>query len=205
MIVKDAKAYAVYGRRGSGKSYLVKKMLRDYSRIIVFDPMAEYGARRGWKTVHSPDELHTSIIKGWKKGFKISFVAEQNYQKELHILSSYLWEAQKSARNKILLVVEEMNMGYPPQIKADYYGFPKLIMQGRHRGVEIIGVTQRPAAVNVNFRSNCASEHFFPLSDEVDIGLVRQKVGREKLKEYRSMKPYFHMKTQNGSVEFRKA
>lgn len=205
MVIKDAEAFAIYGRRKSGKSHLTKKLIKNHKRILVFDPMNEYGKLRGWKSVFSVDEMHEVACAKWNTGFKIAFNVDKNYQEELHRMSAVIWTMQKAATRKILIVVEEMNLGYPPNVKDAYFGFPKLVMQGRHRGVEIIGITQRPNAVNRNFRSNCAASYFFPLEDEEDIKIIQRKVGKENLSKYRNMRKHFHMKTENGSVEFRKA
>jgi len=206
MSLLDGKIYMVYGRRGSGKSYMVKKMMRGYPRIIAFDPVAEYGKLRGWKTAHSLEELHKLIIANWKKGFKISFPVAIHHQQALHDLSVYVWELQEGARQKIMIVAEELDKGFPSkQMKDSLYGFGQLIMQGRHRGVEIIGVTQRPKKVNADIRSNLEAAYFFRVRDEVDIKFIRDIVGRELIEKYQSMKPYYHMKVTDNEVTFEKA
>ena len=45
-------------------------------------------------------------------------------------------------------------------------GFKRLVLQGRHRGVEVIGVTQHPALVPTWFRINCAERYLFALGVE---------------------------------------
>ncbi len=47
----------VTGARGSGKSSWLKQYARGFGRVLVWDPMHEYGAALGVAPVTSPTEL----------------------------------------------------------------------------------------------------------------------------------------------------
>ena len=181
-MAKDAKITAVYGRRGSGKSTLVQSLLKGRKRVVVFDPMAEFASQRGFVRVSCFRDLVAALRKGWGRGFKIAFVPDDDFKKVLHGISHVLWGAQApydAGRDdrKVTLVVEEMNLCYPPKdLPAGQEGFVRAILQGRHRGIEIIGVTQRPALVHPNFRSNAHDTYVFALEDHQDVQAIRRRV-----------------------------
>ena len=203
---KDAKCTAVYGRRGSGKTTRVKALLRGASRVVVFDPMAEYAAA-GYRRADSIKEVLAGLKAGWKKGFKIAYVPTTENMKALHALASLLWEAQihyesGRERRKITLVVEEMNLGFPnSKLPSGCFGMTRAILQGRHRGLEIIGVTQRPALVSPDFRGNVAETYVLPLSTGHDYRAVAEIYGRETEKTLRSLQPHEYIHFFSGGSE----
>ena len=64
----------VYGRSGSGKSHLVKTMLKREPRVVVFDPLDEYRAA-GFARTERRTGLVTAIKRRWKAGrWRIAYV-----------------------------------------------------------------------------------------------------------------------------------
>ena len=180
---KDATITAVYGRRGTGKSTLVKSILRDRSRVVVFDPTGEYARLRGYAAAATIAAVRDHMKQGWKRGFRIAYVPRWDHIGELHDLTEFVWAAQAPYddgrdHRQVTLVVEEANLAMPAsQLPRDKGGIVRAILQGRHRGIEIIGVTQRPALVHPNFRGNAAETWLFALEDYNDIGTVRRWLG----------------------------
>lgn len=116
----------------------------------------------------------------WSRGFHIAYVPRSDYVGELHRLSVFLFAAMKgygpSAPRKLTLMVEEANLSIPvTKLPADRQGIMSLTLQGRHRGIELIAVTQRPALVSKDFRGMCAETYVFPLGNEDD----RRAFGRQ--------------------------
>jgi hypothetical protein len=204
--MKDAKCTAVYGRRGSGKSTLVKGLIRHCRRLVVFDPMGEYARLPGFRGAATVREIQAGLARAWDRGFRLALVPERNHEMALHALSDLLWKVQvqyDAGRDdrKITLVVEEMNLGFPNRpTRPGRDAFQRLILQGRHRGIEIIGVTQRPALVSPNFRSNTAESYFFALEDEADINIVMRKIGRARAAEYRALPNHTYLHVAGGQV-----
>lgn len=201
---KDAKAVAVYGRRGAGKSTCVKRLIRDCRRLVVWDPMGEYGRERGIAATSSVAATLRQMQAGWARGFRVAYVPSGDFVASLHRLSVALWGAQApydAGRDprKIMLVVEEMNLGFPHSLPAGKDGFLRLILQGRHRGIEIIGVTQRPALVSPNFRSNTAETYCFALADHVDLETLKKQVGKRAL-ELQRLENHRYLHIAGGQV-----
>ncbi|MET4701980.1 DNA helicase HerA-like ATPase [Constrictibacter sp. MBR-5] len=207
MIGKDARCIAVFGRRGAGKSTLVKSLVAGAGRLVVFDPMGEYARMPGYRRAASVGEVRKILRASWGRGFRVAFVPEREHVKALHSLSALLWGAQIAYDDgrdtrKLLLVVEEANLGFPNRpMRPGEDAFLRLILQGRHRGIEIIAVTQRPALVSPNFRSNAAETYCFALSDEIDLSTMRRMVGKAREAELRAMPVHHYFRVSNGTVE----
>jgi len=171
-VIKDARCAFVTGRRGSGKTTLVQQMVERSRRVVVFDPLGQYGREFHWPMATNIRELHDFVARFWRDPFRIAYTAPGDFVTELHRLALYLWEAMRPYdtgrdRHMLVLVVEEMNLSVPVhKLPATRRGFERLVLQGRHRGIEIIGVSQRPALVSADFRSSVAETYVLPLGIE---------------------------------------
>lgn len=207
-VAKDAELWAVFGRRGSGKSTIVQGIARDPNRkkVVAFDPMREYTGR-GWVHVSSLSQLVLAMKSRWRKGFRISYVPTAGDEAgDLHKLSSLLWTAQTpyergSDPRKLTLIVEEANLGMPNHaLPAGMNGMARLINQGRHRGLEAVAVSQRPALVSKTYRANCTKTFVFPLADETDRAEIGKVVGRSRMDELRQMQKFHFWQLEDGQV-----
>lgn len=183
-IKKDAKIIGIWGGRGSGKSTRAKFLAKHYQRLIVIDPAGDYWGKDYIRCKNLNDVLK-AIKLNWARDFKIYFDISHadDYESELLALSRALFIVQKPYfagrdRRKMCLICDEMSLTAPNQKKAKgSRDFLKLVNLGRHYGLEIIGISQRPAQVDTDFRSNCAENYFFRLADHNDISAVKSTLG----------------------------
>jgi len=133
--------------------------------------------------------------------WRLALTVAGDFELELHKLSVYLWHAQAPYesgrdRKKLTLIVEEMDLSVPNHATPKGMGgFKRLVLQGRHRGVEIIGVTQHPALVPIWFRINCAERYLFALGVE-DHGVM----GARYRAELASLTPHRFVRFAGGTV-----
>lgn len=200
--MSDARCIFVAGRRGSGKTTFTRHAVEGAPRVVAFDPIGQYGREFGWPMAASLAELHELLGRCWRSPpWHVALTVAGDYPAELHRLAIYLWHAQQPYerhrdRKKLVLVVEEMNLSVPVHaLPSDQRGFMRLVLQGRHRGIEIIGVTQRPALVSADFRSSAAETVLFPLGIE-DHG----HLGARYRAELSSLTPHHYLRVADGSV-----
>lgn len=208
-IVKDAKLMAIFGMRGMGKSAITKKLLRDHKRVVVFDPQEEYGSLPGFRRVDSYAALDAAIRAGWVRGYRIAYCPGYKFHpQKLSDICEMLYQFQAgygvTHGNKICLIVEEMNTSYPHhQLPGHCQGMNAVILQGRHRGLEAIGIAQRPALIHRNYRSNAEEGYCFMLGEPKDFQAVGEKFPEKHHREIVArLAKYDYIRWSNGVVSF---
>ncbi|PLW75405.1 helicase HerA domain-containing protein [Cohaesibacter celericrescens] len=212
MSAKNRKITCIFGRQGSGKSTITKAMLKAKTRkrVIVFDTQREYEGR-GWKRVHSLADLLKVIKPIWKKGFRISYVPPaDNLPKELSDLCHLIEMlqapyAEGKHNDELTLVIEEANQSYPvTALPAGVNGMQRAVLQGRHWGVELIAVSQRPALVNMSLRSGANSTYVFALASSNDVrGVMELIVGKSRAVQDHliGLEPFCFWRIENGRYQ----
>lgn len=183
-MLKDAKRVGVYGGSGSGKSTFVKNYIKGNNRIVIFDPQREYDVKQRFDNLV---DVKNHLAANWNIGFRIAITpAPHMADKEpelLHKLAVLLRHCQQPYADeqdsrKITLLVEEIQLSYPSaKLPAKLNGFSYLCTTGRHYGIEIIAVTQRPAQVSTTFRGNTTQNYYFRLLNSTDIKAVGEVMG----------------------------
>lgn len=199
----DAPLVQVFGRRGAGKSTRVKELIRDTRRLVVFDPMGEYARARGFTRCDSVRQVRDQLARRWRRGFRLALVPARSFERCLDSLAALIWLAQAPYEDgrapQVTMVVEEMNLGYPNRSNRPEH-FTRLVLQGRHRGVGMVGVSQRPALVHPDYRGNAIETYLFALADHRDIDAVRGLVGRAREAELRALQVHEYLYVCGGQV-----
>ena len=207
MIVKDRYIRFVVGRQGSGKTTMVQSMVEASDRLVVFDPRDEYAESMGLFRVSTYGHIDAAMRAGWGDGFRVAFVPSSGIElTQLHNLCRMLWQAQANYEagldgRKLTLVVEEMDLSYPARpLPADSQGMTRLCNQGRHVGINLIGVTQRPTLVSLTFRGNANETWVFPLGWADDQAAILSMIGREHKEKLRDLKNHSFIRYSDGQV-----
>lgn len=177
----DPRRIAIFGASGTGKSTRVRQLIAERERVIVYDVLHEYKGH----IVTSLVDVMEAVKAAWGKPFKIVYrpAIGTDREKELHNLSMALFRVQEPYKagqwkHPVTLVVEEMSTCYNvSQRPPERDGFGELCSMGRHYGIGVIGVSQRPAQVGTNFRGNVSETYGFRLAENTDIQYFRQKFG----------------------------
>ena len=207
---RSGKRAGIYGRSGSGKSHFAKVVIRNVSRIVAFDPEGEYVTEKGFHAVSTLAGL-LDVLKDCQGGnFRIAYVPQAlREERELHEVSKLLEWLQApflagESDRKVTLLVDEMNLSFPVNPKPEFDGFARLCSRGRKRGINIIGVTQRPAEVSTRFRGNVDQLHVFRLAAPQDFDAIRGAIGAEGEGLVRDLGEYEHVFFNNGDVTVEK-
>lgn len=160
----------IFGRRGSGKSTLAKKMIEEKPRVLVYDTLGEYKTDKVFTT---PIELYLFLRDKKKAGepFRIGYRPED-------AVREFPWVCRIVENiGELTFVAEEVDFFISPS-RLDP-GFERLIRYGRHRGVELIAISRRPAEVNRNLTAQSSRLFIFKMHEPRDIAYFRSIIGPE--------------------------
>lgn len=159
MSASNAGRVAVVGASGSGKSSYVKRLIKKAPRVVIFDPMDEYGAE-GAKRCTSIAQVQAAMRDSFNK-FRLAYVPPSgNEAQALNRLSHLCLKAQEPFKgqkkgNQLTMVIEEMNTCFPVHGgEAKAPAFAEICSRGRHSYIHVLGVSQRFAEVSTRFRGN---------------------------------------------------
>lgn len=192
---------AIFGRRGSGKTHLARRLVAQLPRLVVFDPIGEWAPDA--RPVEGVEGVLAAMRRSWRS-FRVSLPVARLWPRELHRLARLLWDAQAPVGSPPLwLVVDELSLSYPVRpLPAALWGMPRLVLQGRHRRIGILGIAQRPALVSADFRGQVHRLVSFALPSSIDRGVVAQQLGSQWAAPLAQLRPFqFLEQDQDGAVK----
>lgn len=155
----------IYGSTGSGKSTLAKALLKGRPKVVVFDPMGEYRGR-GWTVCRDIAGARRAMVAQWSKSaIRVSLSCPEGDEKTAAALANLCWQAQANFPRDprpLTLVLEEANLAYPNRQNLPP-GLKRATLQGRHRGINLLVITQRPALVSTDLRGQATQINVFQL------------------------------------------
>ena len=196
----------VYGETGSGKSTAAKALLRARRHVVAIDPMGEYGGK-GWSVCTTRGGVARAIAEriGQGRSLKVAYQCGGAYATEAAWVAAGVWNLQRNWRHGgpiITLVMEEANAYYPaiglqrPEARI----FDEIVLRGRHRGIEILAVTQRPAGVSTQLRGNAGEIWAFHMPMARDRKAAEEKAAGVA-ERIRQLPDYHCLRIRRRSVE----
>ena len=161
----------VIGRKGSGKSTYVHKLLRYCPRLVVFDVMGEH-APSGENCFQKLAEL-ARFLK-WSREqstFAGFYVPADNLEEEIEEVSRLVY-----ARGHLCFACEEV----PLYTQAGYMAplFGKLVRTGRHQKIDICWTAQRAAEVPKTLTALTDVWILFSQTEPRDLTALADRCGR---------------------------
>jgi DNA helicase HerA-like ATPase len=159
----------VVGRKGSGKSTLVRAIMEGYPRVFVIDTMEEYGAEDGFTVAADFSESLAAVNQAAETPgkFRISLRADIDDGDDLVSLVYTV--------PNCLLVVEETAFYCSPAYLPP--ALSRMVRTGRHREIDQIYVTQRPAAVSRDLTAAADIVVSFQAHEPRDLAYFRALAG----------------------------
>lgn len=136
----DTRVRLFVGMPGSGKTFLFSEQLKDMDRLIVFDPAADYKLA----SIKAYPRISDIVPELRKDAFRIRL--ESDSREMLEAVSEICWNV-----GNVTLAVDELSLFCGPNSIG--YHFGKALRLGRHRRVNVLGTTQRPADIHTIFKS----------------------------------------------------
>lgn len=215
---RDGILQAVFGMKGSGKSYFVQRCIKSVPRLIVFDPKRSY-RKAGVADVVISDggevgrkKLLAYLAPRHATRFRVIYEpAPLQEVEELHEVSRLIELLQEPYLNeesdlKTMLVVEEAHTASPNPPNPKFNGFARLVTMGRESGIDIIPVTQRPQAISMFIRDNADRVACFQVSGEpaVEAAARTMAAAENPTEAIRSLAKYEFVFFENSAWEKRR-
>ena len=185
----EKKITLIFGKRGSGKSYLTIQLIEKEYRIVVFDTMSEY--ERG---VVFGTEEYNQCLEFWRKVYCHNFRMIYRPIKpaeEIEQIGELVY-----ALGNCCFVVEEIDCYCSPYQISD--NFAAIIQRGRHKNIKLIGITQRPFGIHRLLTSQAKEIYVFNTNEPRDREYLRILLGQEIDSKLDALKQYEYVHWQDG-------
>ena len=155
----------IYGGTGSGKSTLAKMIIKRLPKVVVMDPMNEYKGP-GWRSAHDVASLSRAMAAQWAKGpVRVSLNCPGGNEETAGDVAELIWKAQATFPRdprELTFVIDEANMFYPNKQNLPA-ALNRVTLQGRHRGINLLVITQRPSRISTDLRGQATQVNAFQL------------------------------------------
>lgn len=163
----DNTIISVFGRKGSGKTELVKRSVQEHARVVVLDTLGEY-----------PFE----VVTGFDACLAALEAAEERPRFRLSLRCADLQDMLELAGvvyelTNICLVVEETSFYCSSSALPDELS--QLVRYGRHRQIDQFYVSRRPAEIARDLTAQSDLIVSFTQSEPRDLDYLARVAGRD--------------------------
>ena len=188
MVLIEKKIILIFGKRGSGKSYLANKLIETESRLIVFDTLSEY---TGGVVFEDREKFFEFWRSHYRRPFRLIYQPLQP-DREIEEIAGLVY-----ALGDITFVVEEIDC-YCTSFQISE-SFAHVIQRGRHRNITLIGITQRPYGIHRLLTSQAKEIYIFNTNEPRDRDYLKTLLGQEVEAKLDTLKQYEYIYWQDGA------
>lgn len=207
--VQQAQRLGIFGSSGCGKTTKARELTKNLNRVIFIDPLCEWIKEKDIKRIYTLEQLKREVKKSFLTGFRFAFTPTFGKEvQETNDLCYFLAGIQSGYINghhaaQITLVVDELDIAFPSGIclKNPQNGFAYLCRRGRHYGINLVGISQRTAQVDVCFRANCSALYLFRHSDPIDTDKAIKLLGSDWKNKFLKLSNYEYI-YKSGDLTF---
>jgi SpoVK/Ycf46/Vps4 family AAA+-type ATPase len=180
----------ITGGKGSGKTTLADKIAKHLyytkQRVIVVAPMGGFDLP-GVPIVRNVQQLGSPEIKDR------SFIVLPESDRLAEMAFLYAWTA-----GNCWLFVDEIDL-YMNHMNADE-NLRKIIRYGRHRGVNLVAIAQRPANVHRDLTAQSDYIVIFSTVENRDVEYLAKRIGQENAEKIRRLPLYKPLVYTRGTI-----
>lgn len=165
---------AIYAGRGGGKTTLARKLVAKarLPQVVYIDPVA----RDGLATA-------SEVLAQINTGARIAVLRSGNREECLRCV--YAVALASTRARPLYLVCDEA----PLYLDKATDALLKIMYQGRHRGLGMLILSQRPTAVAAAIRSQAARTHWGRMTDHNDLQIAAQAIGPQRARTLSTAQP----------------
>lgn len=190
--MSEKKVILIMGQRGSGKSYLAKHLIKDCRRLLIYDTLGEYNIGI---IIENLKEFKDFFLKVYNKNFRITY-QPINPVNDFDIICDIVFET-----GDMTFLVEELDTFCSSQEISD--NFANIIQRGRHKDINLIGITQRPYGIPRLITSQAKTIYSFIHREPRDLEYLKAFIG-EEAEKIKDLKQYEFLKWDNGKISIEK-
>lgn len=187
MNYKATDCFSIFGTRGTGKSYLARKINGLYPRSVVIDPTKDW---TDGEIVRSFTEFSNKLkekLNNNKKEFRIIFQFNPDEPNKEELLNHVLRLCFHF--KNIQVVIDEVQLFTSANYLPDY--LKNLLFMGRHNGISVMCITQRPSQLNKSILSQSLHVYCGQLHDKNDLNAVSSFLNTDTNKLFNLKKRHF--------------
>ncbi len=184
----EKKIILIFGKRGSGKSYLAQKLIEKEEHLLIFDTLSEY-------TEGVVFEDHEKFIEFWRMVYQHPYrliYRPLKPSEEIEMIAELVYLI-----GDICFVVEEIDC-YCTAFQISE-SFAHVVQRGRHKNITLIGITQRPYGIHRLLTSQAKEIYIFNTNEPRDRDYLRILLGQDIDSKLDSLKQYEYVKWIDGN------
>jgi hypothetical protein len=159
----------IFGKRGSGKTVKARNLVAGRDRVLFYDTLChDY---HDGVVCDSLGELRAFWLKVYRGSFRIIY-RPVDPEGDFAAVCKLVYAAGDMA-----FVVEEVDIFFRGGVTCPE--FRHIIQRGRHEGIELVGVTQRPRGFGRLFTSQAERFYVFRATEPVDLDYFRDRLGEK--------------------------
>jgi len=188
----EKKITLIFGKRGTGKSYLAQKLIENENRLLVFDTLGEYT-----NGVVFDAEYAERFREFWRWVYRRNFrliYRPLNPEAEIDDIAELVF-----ALGDMTFLVEEVDCYCTSWQISD--AFAHIIQRGRHKNISLIGVTQRPFGIHRLLTSQAKEIYIFGTNEPRDRDYLKLLLGDQIESKLDQLQQYQYIHWQEGKQE----
>lgn len=188
----EKKITLIFGKRGTGKSYLAGKLIEAERRLLIYDTLAEYEQGVVFNTEQA-DEFFEYWRHVYRGNFRLIY-RPLNPQEEIDEIADLVFTL-----GNMTFLVEEVDCYCTSFVISD--AFAHIIQRGRHQNISLIGVTQRPFGIHRLLTSQAKDIYVFGTNEPRDREYLKLLLGEQIEAKLDQLQQYEYVRWQEGKQE----
>ncbi len=183
----EKKITLIFGKRGSGKSYLANTLVESEQRLVIFDTLSEY-------TEGVVFEDKEKFIEFWRKIYQHPYRLIYRPLKpdaEIEDIAESIY-----LLGNVCFLVEEIDCYCTAYQISE--SFSHVVQRGRHKNISLIGITQRPYGIHRLLTSQAKEIYIFNTNEPRDRDYLRTLLGQDIDSKLDQLKQYEYVKWLDG-------